>query len=76
MKLDLNPKESTLQELQEYGKDLWRRVTLPLKPRLIECAMIFHSAEPGSVYASWLVPSEIVSKLNFKRNDCKQFLSI
>ncbi len=74
VKLNLNPNESTLHELQEYGKDLWRKVTLSLKPRLIECAMIFHGAEPGSVYASWLIPSEIVAKLNFKTNECNQFL--
>lgn len=74
-KLDVNPKEYTLHDLQEKGRELWR-LAFKLKPRLIDaCSMIFHKIKPGSIQITWLVPRKIVPDLEIvmKNDDCKNF---
>ena len=63
VKHKLDPNKCTLTDLEELRKKLGRKLGYCLKPRLIECAMIFLKVELGCVMVTWLVPVEILPHL-------------
>lgn len=74
-KFNINPKEYTLHQLQEFGRELWTKCKL--KARLFDvCSMIFHKVEPGSVYGTWRIPRKLVPVLTevLKRGEFNDFL--
>ena len=76
-KFNLDPDKSTLHEIQERGRELWRRFTIAMSPRLYDiCCMVFHKVEKGCIYGVWIVPKRLVEDLQFifKRGTLSDFL--
>ena len=76
-KLNLDPDKSTLHEIQERGRELWRRFTISMRPRLYDlCSMVFHKVQTGCIYGIWIVPRKLVEELRsiFKRGALNDFL--